>query len=166
MARTLDVYILRNLIGQLMQDDYGDMSCKHDADWLDQPTAVPLSHSLPLRSEPFSRNKCRGYFAGILPEADNRRIIAKNLGISAKNDFAMLERIGSEYDPDKVIAKHFERFAQDATLGKAMVKRRVKEEVEAVLFTLATMPVDSHVAADIATLIRRRCEKTSVRIGA
>jgi len=96
MARTLDVYILRNLVGQLTQDDHGDLSFKYDADWLDRPAAAALSHSLPLRSEPFSRNRCRGYFAGILPEADKRRIIAKNLGISANNDFAMLERIGGE----------------------------------------------------------------------
>jgi serine/threonine-protein kinase HipA len=77
----------------------------------------------------------------------------------------MAMKFGGEYDSEKVVAKHFDRFAQDANLGKAMVKRRVKEEVEAVISTLATMPVDRQVADDIASLIRRRCEKTLVRLG-
>ena len=37
-----------------------------------------------------------GFFAGILPEESKREIIARNLGISARNDYAMLERIGGE----------------------------------------------------------------------
>ena len=60
------------------------------------PAAIPLSHSLPLRKERFNRNECRGFFAGILPDESKREIIAKNLGISARNDFAMLEQIGGE----------------------------------------------------------------------
>src|SRR5271155_998792 len=42
------------------------------------------------------RNECRGYFGGILPEESKREIIARNLGISARNDYAMLEQIGGE----------------------------------------------------------------------
>jgi len=64
--------------------------------WLDRPGASALSQSMPLRKERFSRNECRGYFGGILPEESNREIIARNLGISARNDYAMLEQIGGE----------------------------------------------------------------------
>jgi len=414
MARTLDVYLHRNLVGHLIQDEYGDMVFDYAESWLSRLNAIALSHSLPPRSERFSRNECWGYFDGILPESDKRDIVARNLGISSMNDFALLKRIGgecagavtfvpsgenlperqdryrilsgaeladilrslprrplmagaddvrislagaqgkiavrivgeeislplsgapsthilkpaierypsivvnewfcmslaqriglpvahvetgkvedidylivkrydrnisdagmlerlhqedfcqalglaseqkyqseggpslkqcfqlvretsalpvidlatllegvlfnflignndahgknfsllrtivsgkstirlapfydllstalypelstkmamnfgSEYDPEKVIAKHFERFSQDATLGNAMVKRRMKELVEAVLSTLATMPVDNPVAVDIAKLIQGRCEKTLVRLGA
>src|SRR5437762_1235634 len=35
-------------------------------------------------------------FSGILPEETKREIIARNLGISARNDYAMLEQIGGE----------------------------------------------------------------------
>jgi serine/threonine-protein kinase HipA len=49
-----------------------------------------------LRAEPFRREECRGFFGGILPEQDQREMIARNLGISARNDYAMLERIGGE----------------------------------------------------------------------
>lgn len=96
MARTLDVYLHHDLVGKLIQDDHGQMVFDYAASWLEHPGAVPLSHSLPLRTERFSRNECRGFFAGILPEESKRDIIARNLGISARNDFAMLERIGGE----------------------------------------------------------------------
>ena len=64
--------------------------------WLTNPTAIPLSQSLPLTKKHFTRDDCRGFFAGVLPDESKREIIAHNLGISARNDFAMLERIGGE----------------------------------------------------------------------
>lgn len=96
MSRTLDVYLHADHVGQLIQNEYGDMVFDYAQNWLDNPQAIPLSHSLPLRAEQFDRNQCRGFFAGILPEETKREIIARNLGISARNDFAMLEQLGGE----------------------------------------------------------------------
>lgn len=96
MARTLDVYMHTDLIGHLTQDDDGDLSFQYAESWLQRKGAVALSHSLPLRAERFRRKECRGFFAGILPEESKREMIAHNLGISARNDYAMLERIGGE----------------------------------------------------------------------
>jgi serine/threonine-protein kinase HipA len=96
MARTLDVYLHNELVGHLIQDDGGQMVFDYAERWLQKPGATPLSQSLPLRKERFKRNECRGFFAGILPEESKREIIARNLGISARNDYAMLEQIGGE----------------------------------------------------------------------
>ncbi len=96
MPRTLDVYLQRELAGRLIQDENGQLAFYYAEGWLNNPNAVPLSHSLPLKKEKFSRNECRGFFAGLLPDESKREIIAKNLGISARNDFAMLEQIGGE----------------------------------------------------------------------
>ena len=96
MARTLDVYLHSNLVGKLTQDDDGQIFFAYAQPWLENRAAVPLSQSLPLRKDRFNRKECSGFFGGILPEAGQREIIARNLGISAKNDFAMLERIGGE----------------------------------------------------------------------
>jgi serine/threonine-protein kinase HipA len=96
MRRTLDVYLHRHLIGKLVQNDHGDMVFDYVETWLTNPTAVPLSQSLPLSKRHFNRNDCRGFFAGVLPDESKREIIARNLGISARNDFALLERIGGE----------------------------------------------------------------------
>lgn len=96
MARTLNVYLHEELVGQLIQDEGGQTVFEYAQAWLDRPGATSLSVSLPLRKERFNRNECRGFFAGILPEESKRETIARNLGISARNDFAMLERIGGE----------------------------------------------------------------------
>lgn len=96
MTRTLDVYMHRDLVGHLVQDDHGQMLFEYVQEWLKKTNAIPLSHSLPLQIEQFKGRECKGYFGGILPEEKKREMIAKNLGISVRNDYAMLEQIGGE----------------------------------------------------------------------
>ncbi len=96
MARALNVYYDRELVGQLIQDDDGQMIFQYDESWLGKPQPIALSRSLPLREEPFTQKECRGFFGGTLPEESNRKVIARIFGISDKNDFAMLEQIGGE----------------------------------------------------------------------
>ncbi len=96
MTGTLDVYLHTTLIGHLIQDDHGQTLFEYTTDWLKNPNAVPLSLSLPLQEGPFGERQCKPFFAGVLPDEAKRRIIARNLGISANNDFAMLEQIGGE----------------------------------------------------------------------
>jgi serine/threonine-protein kinase HipA len=96
MKRKLDVYLHRHLVGNLVQDEHGQITFDYAESWIRDPAAVALSQSLPLTKTHFSRNECRGYFAGILPDEGKREMVAKNLGISARNDYAMLEQIGGE----------------------------------------------------------------------
>jgi serine/threonine-protein kinase HipA len=96
MKRTLDVYLHSDLAGKLVQDEQGVMRFKYDSQWLHRPGAIPLSHSLPLIDKRFGRNESHAFFAGILPEQHQRETIAKTLGISPRNDFAMLDKIGGE----------------------------------------------------------------------
>lgn len=96
MPRTLDVYLHEELAGHLVQGDDGQMSFEYLESWLAKPDAAALSQSLPQRKERFPVKECRGFFGGILPEGGKREIIARNLGISARNDYAMLEQIGGE----------------------------------------------------------------------
>src|SRR5438874_1843039 len=93
MSRTLDVYLHRDFAGNLIQDDDGRLIFKYAASWLEDSAARPLSRSLPLQKEKFTQKQCRGFFAGILPEQSQRELVARNLGISVQNDFAMLEQI-------------------------------------------------------------------------
>lgn len=93
---TLIVYLDVERVGSLEQDDSGLLQFFYDQSWLAKPGAIPLSRSLPLRNEVFTGKKARAFFAGLLPEEEPRKQIAKILGISDTNDFAMLERIGGE----------------------------------------------------------------------
>lgn len=80
----------------VLEDDGQRLVFRYDDSWLADAGALPLSRQLPLQSEHFVGQRVNVFFGGLLPEADARDQIARNLGISANNDFAMLERIGGE----------------------------------------------------------------------
>lgn len=87
---------LRGRRAGVLEDDGRRMIFRYDPAWLADAEALPLSRQSPLQSEPFEGQRVNVFFSGLLPEADARDQIARNLGISANNDFAMLERIGGE----------------------------------------------------------------------
>jgi serine/threonine-protein kinase HipA len=78
----------------------------------------------------------------------------------------MAMKLGGEYDCDKVMRRHFEKLASETGLGKAYMIRRTRESSEALLANLLPTPTEHPVATDITKLIRGRCEKTLVRLGA
>ena len=79
MARLLDVYLHKHLVGFLVQDIHGEVTFQYAENSLVNPTATALSQSLPLRADTFSRKECKGFFGGILPEGEQREIIAQFL---------------------------------------------------------------------------------------
>jgi len=96
MAKMLDVYFEEKIVGYLQQDDHSDMNFTYADNWLNDSAAIRISCSLPLQKNTFKKKECSAFFGGILPEEIQRKLIAKNLGISANNDFSMLEKIGGE----------------------------------------------------------------------
>ncbi len=96
MTRILSVFLDHDLVGRLTQNDVGKIRFRYDSKWLENPCRRPLSMSLPLQAATFNAKACLGFFSGLLPEAELRKIIAKNLGVSDRNDFSLLERIGGD----------------------------------------------------------------------
>lgn len=94
--KRLAVYLNGVRTGILDEDDSGLLEFRYAPEWTGHPEATPLSRSLPLQDEPFHGKHARPFFAGILPDEGPRQQIAAILGISERNDFAMLERIGGE----------------------------------------------------------------------
>jgi serine/threonine-protein kinase HipA len=92
----LDVYFKVSLVGHLWLDEHRHFVFRYDAGWLKQKGAIPLSLSLPLREEPFIDDRARSFFTNLLPEAEIRKMIARQLGISEQNDFALLREIGGD----------------------------------------------------------------------
>lgn len=92
----LAVYMADVHVGELIQDVGQRFSFTYSPGCLASDGAIPLSRMLPLTEETYQGNLVRSFFAGILPEARPRAQIARILGISERNDFAMLERIGGE----------------------------------------------------------------------
>ena len=98
-ARTLEVWFSAGLasarVGTLSQVA-GRLRFEYAPDWLAQHKPWPLSQSLPLRAEAFDDHAARPFFAGLLPEGEQRRLVAQALQASRQNDFALLAGIGGE----------------------------------------------------------------------
>lgn len=94
--KMLHVYLHEKLAGQLVQTPEGRIEFTYEENYLRNAGASPLSHSLPFQKDTFNERECVGFFGGLLPEEYNREVIARNLGITARNDFAMLRQIGGE----------------------------------------------------------------------
>jgi serine/threonine-protein kinase HipA len=92
----LDVYLRDDLVGRLWLDERRRFVFQYEEKWLEMHGAMPLSLSLPLRGQPFLDDVARPFFSNLLPEAEIRRVIARRLRISEKNDFALLKAIGGE----------------------------------------------------------------------
>lgn len=107
MPRDLTVYLLGEPTGTLRQRDSGRLTFAYASAWLEHPAARPLSLSLPLRETPYDDRHTRPFFAGLLPDELARERLARYLGVSRRNDFALLAEVGGEcagavalYPPD------------------------------------------------------------------
>ena len=78
-------------------------------------------------------------------------------------DMAM--RIGDEYSSEKVTARNFEQLAEEAGLGKPLVRGRVVEVSDRLIATLPKLETAHPVAQKVAALIRQRSEKAVSRFG-
>ena len=96
MTRTLQVWWDGRLVGTLHTNQHGEMQFVYDPAWLRDEDAPPLSLSLPKRDAPFKRRECRPFFAGLLPEDIQRDGVARALGVSRGNDFALLDALGGD----------------------------------------------------------------------
>ena len=94
MKKTLYVIWDHKLVGFIYQAS-GRLEFQYDNNWLSYP-ARQVSISLPLSKELYSQNAALPFFAGLLPEENIRMQIAKNLGISTHNEFAMLSALGKD----------------------------------------------------------------------
>lgn len=136
--KKLIVYLNGERVGALDEDDSGLLEFRYAHEWTGRSDAMPLSRSLPLQSEPFRGKHARPFFAGILPDEGPRQQIAAILGISERNDFAMLERIGGE------CAGAVSLLPEDApspTVGETRVRELSERELEDIVTELPRRPL-------------------------
>jgi serine/threonine-protein kinase HipA len=136
--KRLTVYLNGEGVGTLVEDDSGLLEFRYAPEWMGRPDAMPLSRSLPLQSEPFRGKHARPFFAGILPDEGPRQQIAAILGISERNDFAMLERIGGE------CAGAVSLLPEDVpppSMGETRVRELSEKELEDIVAELPRRPL-------------------------
>ena len=136
--KQLKIYFHEKLAGVLAQNTLGNYSFEYDTEWLASPAAHPISHSLPLREVQYEERECAGYFGGLLPEDYNRELIARNIGITPYNDYAMLKVIGGECAGAVSI---LDPAAPPPSTPTASYQSIPLDELESVLDTLPQKPL-------------------------
>jgi len=96
MASTLVILWEGKKIGTLWLSEKQKFSFRYDSSWLSSEKSLPISMRLPLREEVYDDDACRAFFSNLLPEAKVRERVAEKFGVSHKNDFKLLEKIGGE----------------------------------------------------------------------
>jgi serine/threonine-protein kinase HipA len=84
-------------VGYLTKASEGVARFVYDASYLAQPSAVPLSLSLPLTETPFSETQARPFFANLLQERDQpiRRVVER-FNVDANDIVGLLFHLGTE----------------------------------------------------------------------
>ena len=95
MGSDLAVWLFDRHVGTLSIAK-GRLHFIYEPTWRADSQATALSHSLPLQQGSFDDDAARPFFAGLLPEGQMRRLIAKKFQVSDRNDFALLDNIGGE----------------------------------------------------------------------
>ena len=91
----LDVEFFGRHAGLLQRKENGNLRFLYDPAYVESE-GPPLSINLPVRREAYPHRDCLAFFGNLLPEEDVRRQIALTTGISAANDYKLLERLGGD----------------------------------------------------------------------
>lgn len=91
--RTLDVWCFDEHAGTL-SDSASGLEFAYAEPWR-SAGRPPLSQALPLDGS-YTDDAVGAFFGGLLPEGAPRDLVARNLGVSSDNDFAMLAALGGD----------------------------------------------------------------------
>jgi serine/threonine-protein kinase HipA len=124
--KSLVVWMERERVGELVLKDNGNLQFRYDPAY----EGPPISHALPKQSEAHSHAVAKAVFGGLLPEADVREVVARNLGVSVSNDYALLAGLGGDVAGALTLLEEGEQPSDEPTsiaLGADEVDRLLAE---------------------------------------
>lgn len=84
-----NVYMYKNLAGQLIEDETG-YHFQYSAEYLSLPDAEAVSLTLPLQAEAFHESNLFAFFDGLIPEGWLLEIAVKNWKINYRDRMSLL----------------------------------------------------------------------------
>lgn len=128
----LIVRLATRRVGLLIRKDNGNLQFRYD----DGYAGPPLSQALPVQPEAHGHAVVRAVFGGLLLEGDGRGALARALGLSASNDFGLLEEVGGD------CAGAITLLADDEPLPSAPASRTIDgTQLDALLRDLPQRPL-------------------------
>lgn len=117
IMESLNVYFGQILTGILSLNTDRSFSYQYDQHWMASQDGFQLSVSLPMQEAPITGSHVRAFFANLLPESAVRNRVARSLGLSEKNDFMLLKKMGGDCAgalsllPDGMLPESPDRYA-------------------------------------------------------
>jgi len=95
---SLDVYLHGERVGGLFRlgDDHYSFAYAPEAVAAADPARALLSHSLPVRLEPYGPAATGAYIEGLLPQGARRRAIARELDLDPSDGFGLIAELGAD----------------------------------------------------------------------
>jgi serine/threonine-protein kinase HipA len=97
MADSLIAIAEGQVIAEIKKAKSGRWSLTYAKAWLDEPTAYPISLSMPLNEAEYPHSKIESWLWGLLP--DNELILSRwgtRFHVSPRNPFALLSHVGED----------------------------------------------------------------------
>jgi serine/threonine-protein kinase HipA len=88
----LIVYLSGQRAGRLIRKDNGNLQFRYDPGY----AGPAISQALPIQQAAHPHATCHAVFGGLLLEGDARASLARNIGVSVGNDYALLEEVGGD----------------------------------------------------------------------
>ena len=133
----LNVYLRGERVG-VLRDEEGRMSFVYDSEYVKSPMNEQLSHSVPIRAEPYSHEEIEPFLSGLLPDDIIRTRLGRILQIPRENTFAFLKAIGG----DCAGAIAFFHKGDEPVEDAPRYRRLSNEEAGLILDNLERRPLD------------------------
>ncbi len=89
MARTARVFVQNKYAGRISETDEG-YSFEYDGDYVMDESAIPVSLTLPMRTEPYTSRVLFPFFDGLIPEGWLLGVVERNWKIDRKDRFGLM----------------------------------------------------------------------------
>lgn len=101
----LGVYFEGRPVGTVAVDGNGRFTFEYAHSWVSEANAFAISRSLPLGGSEGEAHAGHAFFSNLLPDGPVRELVARHLGVSPGNDFALLDALGGECAGALVISR-------------------------------------------------------------
>jgi serine/threonine-protein kinase HipA len=102
---SLGIYFEGRAVGTVAVDASGRFIFEYANSWVSDANAFAISRSLPLERSDTEAEAGHNFFSNLLPEGRVRDLVARHLGVSPGNDFALLDALGGECAGALVISR-------------------------------------------------------------
>ena len=156
----LNIYMGERLVGELTREKSGAVSFAYDQTWLDWQYTMPISLSLPLRSERFIGVAVIAMFENLLPDnVEILRRIAEEVGAEGTDAYSMLAKLGRDcIGALQIIPTNVEPIFANELTGEP----QTDTQIEALLKDFENKPLGIRKENDFRISVAGAQEKTAL----